>query len=66
MSADEKQVVKTSVTATDGTRYDDHEGLTALKHADDALLAQLGYKSEFKREFSVSLSTRDAHMSSSH
>ncbi|PSR73310.1 hypothetical protein PHLCEN_2v10838 [Hermanssonia centrifuga] len=26
--------------------------LMTLRHADDALLAQLGYKSEFKREFS--------------
>ncbi len=28
--------------------------LMTLRHADDALLAQIGYKSEFKREFSVS------------
>ena len=33
----------------------DHENLSAVKHADDVRLAQLGYKSEFKREFSVSL-----------
>jgi hypothetical protein len=26
----------------------------AVRHADDVLLAELGYKSEFKREFSVS------------
>lgn len=30
-----------------------HEGLADMRHADDALLAHLGYKSEFKREFSV-------------
>jgi hypothetical protein len=28
--------------------------LLSVRHADDALLAELGYKSEFKREFSVS------------
>lgn len=27
-----------------------------LRHTDDELLAELGYKSEFKREFSVSIS----------
>nr|VWO96338.1 Glyoxaloxidase 1 [Ganoderma boninense] len=31
----------------------DNEGLTAVKHADDALLAKLGYQSVFKREFSL-------------
>ena len=35
----------------------DHENLSAVKHADDVRLAQLGYKSEFKREFSVSLTS---------
>ncbi len=30
-----------------------HGGLEDMRHADDALLAHLGYKSEFKREFSV-------------
>ena len=30
------------------------ETVEAIRHADDVLLAQLGYKSEFKREFSVS------------
>ncbi|KAJ7600377.1 APC amino acid permease [Mycena floridula] len=29
------------------------EDVVSLRHADDALLAQLGYKSEFKREFSL-------------
>ena len=29
--------------------------LDGVRHADDVLLAKLGYKSEFKREFSVSL-----------
>lgn len=31
---------------------DDH-GIGAMRHADDVKLAELGYKSEFKREFSV-------------
>ena len=30
--------------------------LMSLRRADDVLLAKLGYKSEFRREFSVSLS----------
>ena len=29
--------------------------LFSVRHADDILLAELGYKSEFKREFSVRL-----------
>ena len=29
--------------------------LLSVRHADDALLAQLGYRSEFRREFSVRL-----------
>lgn len=29
------------------------EVLDAVRHADDVLLADLGYKAEFKREFSV-------------
>lgn len=52
--ADEKRTAATSVKQVDGGS-DDHESLTALRHADDALLAKLGYRSEFKREFSVSL-----------
>lgn len=31
------------------------DGANRLRHADDIKLAELGYKSEFKREFSVSL-----------
>ena len=51
MSVDEKAAVAASVRPLG----DHHEDLTAVKHADDVLLAQLGYKSEFKREFAVSL-----------
>jgi len=32
---------------------DSHGDVDALRHADDVLLAELGYKAEFKREFSV-------------
>ena len=39
----------------DLAKREDDAGLTAVKHADDALLAKLGYQSVFKREFSVSL-----------
>ncbi|KAL7282776.1 hypothetical protein ACG7TL_004252 [Trametes sanguinea] len=53
MSVDEKQTVKTSTHTLNGSGYDDHESLGAIRHADDVLLAQLGYKSEFKREFSL-------------
>lgn len=35
---------------------------TPLRNADDKLLAELGYKAEFKREFSVSLSLTTAQM----
>ena len=50
MSVKEKGTSAASVHSIPG----DHENLNAVRHADDALLAQLGYKSEFKREFSVS------------
>lgn len=32
-----------------------HEGTEGIRRADNVLLARLGYKSEFKREFSVSV-----------
>lgn len=54
----EKQNVVTSTSVAVDTHTDHHHpDLSELRHADDALLAQLGYKSEFKREFSVSTST---------
>jgi hypothetical protein len=34
---------------------DKKTGTNEIRHADDILLARLGYKSEFRREFSVSL-----------
>jgi hypothetical protein len=48
MSASEKDIEQT-VTLANDTAY------SAVKHDDDVLLAQLGYKSEFRREFSVIL-----------
>ena len=32
-----------------------HSDISELRHADDLLLAKLGYKAEFKREFSVGI-----------
>ena len=55
MSVDEKNATAVSAYSTSI----DHENLSAVKHADDVLLAQLGYKSEFKREFSVSCPSAD-------
>lgn len=52
MSDEEKRT-----TASTVAEEESHHGgaLKALKHADDALLATLGYRSEFRREFSVCL-----------
>ena len=45
----------TAANSTDGVDAgaSGPSALAALKHADDVMLAKLGYKSEFKREFSV-------------
>lgn len=43
----------TTVNTVDVLAHNDASNITTLRHADDALLAELGYKSEFKREFSV-------------
>ena len=32
---------------------ENHDSLATIRHADDVLLAKLGYKSEFKRKISV-------------
>jgi len=54
-SKGEKQAVATSTTVpVDPTTDDHHPNLSELRRADDVLLAQLGYKAEFRREFSVS------------
>ena len=53
MSVDEKKAVKTSTETAHEPGYGSDESLNAIRHADDVLLAKLGYKSEFRREFSV-------------
>ena len=59
MSDPEKRVEKDTSVNVDAVTVDPHRkghntGLLSLRHADDVLLAKLGYKSEFRREFSVS------------
>jgi hypothetical protein len=56
MSISEKQAEVSVKTAS----IKDHP--TPPRNADDNLLAELGYKAEFKREFSVSLSLTTASM----
>ena len=52
MSTEEKKLsVSNDVTPV----YPDAEGIKGIRRADNVLLAKLGYKSEFKREFSVSI-----------
>ena len=45
----------TGVVVQEKATHGDNESILTIRHADDALLAQLGYKSQFKREFSVSI-----------
>lgn len=52
MSADEKELsISNDVTPV----HHDVKGIEGIRRADNTLLAKLGYRSEFKREFSVSL-----------
>ena len=37
----------------DEATLEDHDSLATIRHADDVLLAKLGYKGEFKRKISV-------------
>ncbi|KAI5122017.1 hypothetical protein M0805_008009 [Coniferiporia weirii] len=58
MTKDQKEIVSVSTEAVSNThdsqhRYNDDSALDALHHADNKLLAELGYKAEFKREFST-------------
>ena len=48
-----KDHVAVSALPVDSQRQGLHGDLASTRRADDALLAQLGYKSEFRREFSV-------------
>lgn len=45
----------TTVHTTNVSQGGQSHDIDSLRHADDVLLAELGYKSEFKREFSVSI-----------
>ncbi|TFK85162.1 amino acid transporter [Polyporus arcularius HHB13444] len=38
---------------TEEAGLDDHDSLSTIRHADDVLLAKLGYRSEFKRQISL-------------
>ncbi|OJT12513.1 hypothetical protein TRAPUB_10914 [Trametes pubescens] len=44
---------KQPANATGHADYGGSDDIAVVRHADDALLAQLGYKSEFRREFSL-------------
>lgn len=44
---------KTTVNTVDISPGDENHDVNFFRHADDVRLAELGYKSEFKREFSV-------------
>jgi hypothetical protein len=52
MSAEEK---KLSVSNDVNPVHPDARGIEGLRREDNVLLARLGYRSEFRREFSVSL-----------
>ena len=41
------------VVIHDSSRSSEDGSLLSTRHADDALLAELGYKAEFRREFTV-------------
>ncbi|KZT30060.1 amino acid transporter [Neolentinus lepideus HHB14362 ss-1] len=53
MSKSEKEASAVNTVAVNGGGKSDETGLSDLRHADDVLLAELGYKAEFKREFSL-------------
>lgn len=45
--------VEVTTVVNDASQESPSGSLLNVRHADNALLAQLGYKAEFKREFSV-------------
>ena len=51
--SDEKRATLTFRRQTEEAGLDDHDSLATIRHADDILLAKLGYKSEFRRKISV-------------
>ncbi|KAH9948734.1 amino acid transporter [Amylocystis lapponica] len=48
----DKQPVDSTTIPVEGGYHDHHTTSSELRHADDVRLAQLGYRSEFRREFS--------------
>ena len=44
-----------TVKVQESSRSSEDDSVLSLRRADDALLAELGYKSEFRREFTVSI-----------
>ena len=52
MSSKSKDEIETNVDAVH-THHDRHRNDDSLRHFDNDRLAELGYKPEFKREFSV-------------
>jgi hypothetical protein len=60
MAEDEK---KQSSISNDVTPvHHDEKGVESIRRDDNVLLAKLGYRSEFKREFSVSLFYDHGHL----
>ena len=57
MSSKSKDEIETNVDAVH-TYHDRHRNDDSLRHIDNDRLAELGYKPEFKREFSVRLLSR--------
>ena len=50
-----------TVIVHESTRSSEDGSVLSIRRADDALLAELGYKSEFRREFTVSYRERSPH-----
>ncbi|TFK85161.1 amino acid transporter [Polyporus arcularius HHB13444] len=57
MSFDEKHDLKTFGNEVEEAGLDGQDSMTAVRHADDVLLAKLGYRREFTRQISLIEST---------
>ncbi|KAI0705723.1 amino acid transporter [Cerioporus squamosus] len=57
MPSDKKHPVVIVTKEAEEAGLDDHDSLTRIRHADDVLLAKLGYRSEFRRQLSLIEST---------
>jgi hypothetical protein len=53
---------KTTVNTVDISPGDENHDVNFFRHEDDVRLAELGYKSEFKREFSVRVAFRRSYL----